>query len=308
MTMLRRAMLPALLSLFLLGPAAVRAEERPRFQWPVDCEPGRDCFVQNHVDVDPGPAASDFTCGPLTYDGHKGTDIRLTDFARMRAGVAVLAAAGGRVVSLRDGEPDDGWSPEKEAQHAKRKCGNGVVIAHGGGWLSQYCHMKQGSIAVRRGQVVPTGGHLGEIGYSGRTEFPHLHFAVRQKKTVIDPFTGRNAAAGCDAAATGAPLWSDTALTALAYRPSGLLGAGFTDRRPAKAEAEDGRHRLAALPGEAPLLIFWVEIFGLRKGDIESLAIHGPGHRVFAEQRTEAAARHRAVQFRFVGKRRRGGA
>jgi hypothetical protein len=42
------------------------------------CELGKICFVQNYVDVDPGPAALDFTCGSATYDGHKGIDIRLS--------------------------------------------------------------------------------------------------------------------------------------------------------------------------------------------------------------------------------------
>jgi hypothetical protein len=302
--MVRRTAL--LLSLLLFAPA-VWAEERPRFILPVDCEPGLDCFVQNHVDVDPGPSARDFTRGSLTYDGHKGTDIRVATLAEMRAGVAVLAAARGRVMAIREGEPDSGWRAEAAAEETRRECSNGVLITHGDGWLSQYCHMKRGSIAVRRGQAVRSGARLGEIGFSGKSEFPHLHFAVRRNKVVIDPFTGRQAKEGCTTATTGVPLWSEAVGAALAYRPSGLLGAGFTARRPRKEEVEDGQHRLEVLPGEAPVLAFWVEIFGLRKGDVESLAIHGPGGRVVAEHRSEAADRNRAIQFRFVGKRRRGG-
>jgi murein DD-endopeptidase MepM/ murein hydrolase activator NlpD len=303
--MVRRSAL--LLSLLLLT-AWARAEEKPRFILPVDCEPGLDCFVQNHVDVDPGPGALDFTCGPLTYDGHKGTDIRVASLAEMRAGVAVLAAARGRVMAVRDGEPDSGWRTEVAAKETRRECGNGVLVTHGDGWLSQYCHMKRGSIAVRPGQAVRAGARLGEIGFSGKTEFPHLHFAVRRNKVVIDPFSGREAKDGCATAATAAPLWSEAAGVALAYRPSGLLGAGFSARRPRKEEVEDGQHRLEVLPGGAPVLVFWVEVFGLRQGDVERLRIYGPGGRPLASSTSEAAARNRAIQFRFVGKRRRGGA
>jgi len=64
--------------------------------------------VQNYVDVDPGPDARDFTCGSLTYDGHAGTGIRLATRAEMTAGVAVVAAAAGRVIHSRDGMPDQG--------------------------------------------------------------------------------------------------------------------------------------------------------------------------------------------------------
>ena len=63
---------------------------------PVDCALGETCFVQNFVDTDSGPGAADFTCGFLTYDGHKGVDIRILDLKMMADGVPVLAAAGGQ--------------------------------------------------------------------------------------------------------------------------------------------------------------------------------------------------------------------
>lgn len=44
---------------------------------PIDCALGDSCYIQNYVDHDPSPAASDFSCGVLTYDGYKGTDFAL---------------------------------------------------------------------------------------------------------------------------------------------------------------------------------------------------------------------------------------
>ena len=94
-------LLPALL---VAWPAL--AQEAPRLALPIDCIPGRTCHIQNYTDADPGSGARDFTCGPLTYDSHKGTDFALPDLALMRAGVTVRAAAPGRVTGLRDGMAD----------------------------------------------------------------------------------------------------------------------------------------------------------------------------------------------------------
>ncbi|MCG6904806.1 MAG: M23 family peptidase, partial [Rhodobacter sp.] len=59
--------------------AAPAASQPLRLDLPIDCVIGDSCFVQNYVDRDPGPGAVDFACHGLTYDGHQGTDIALTD-------------------------------------------------------------------------------------------------------------------------------------------------------------------------------------------------------------------------------------
>ncbi|MCA6241401.1 MAG: M23 family peptidase, partial [Phenylobacterium sp.] len=94
----------SLLALPCLVLLSAAAPGTPRLALPLACTPGKDCFLQNHVDRDPGPGVRDFRCGAQTYEGHTGTDIRLTDHAARLRGVDVLAAAPGRVVRLRDGE------------------------------------------------------------------------------------------------------------------------------------------------------------------------------------------------------------
>lgn len=74
--------------------------------FPMDCTLGDTCFIQQYADRDPGPSAQDFSCGPLVYDGHEGTDFALPDMAAMDAGVTVRAAAAGIVKGARDGMPD----------------------------------------------------------------------------------------------------------------------------------------------------------------------------------------------------------
>ena len=81
----------------------VRADEPFVLVWPVACELGQTCFVQNFVDHDSSDAAKDFRCGSRTYNNHDGTDIRLIDTQAEKNGASVLAAAAGRVLRTRDG-------------------------------------------------------------------------------------------------------------------------------------------------------------------------------------------------------------
>ena len=78
--------------LAVLAPVRAMAAEAPRFALPLDCKIGKTCYIQKYADRDRGPRYADYRCGPLSADGHKGTDIRLLDFAAMTKGVAVLAA------------------------------------------------------------------------------------------------------------------------------------------------------------------------------------------------------------------------
>jgi len=141
----RAALALAVAAALLSAGQATAHQAPPKLGVPLACTMGRDCFVQNYVDVDPGAGARDHTCGPLTRDGHKGTDIRLVDLGAMRGGVAVVAAAAGTVLALRDGMADAGLSEASREAIKGRECGNGVVVDLGGGWHTQYCHLGKGS-------------------------------------------------------------------------------------------------------------------------------------------------------------------
>jgi len=95
----------------------------PELSLPAACDPGRTCWLVNFVDHDPGPGAQDYRCGRLSYDTHKGTDIAIANDAVMNSGVNVLAAAPGRVLRVRDGEPDFGqWHRDgMDLLHATRE-------------------------------------------------------------------------------------------------------------------------------------------------------------------------------------------
>lgn len=267
---------PFLLCVLLLAAAPARADA-PNLAVPVDCAIGRACFIQNFVDADPGPGVSDYTCGRLTYDGHKGTDFRVPDLAAMRRGVAVTAAAAGQVTRVRDGMDDVSIRDADKDGIAGREAGNAVVIEHGDGWETQYSHLRKDSVAVRPGDRVEAGQTLGLIGLSGNTEFPHVDFAVRRDGRAIDPFVGPEPAAACGS--SRAPLWSEAARAVLAYQATGVLNTGFATEPPVDAKARDGGYADAAPGRDAPLLAFWGDLFGGQTGDQLSLRIHAPDGR-----------------------------
>ena len=59
--------------------------------------------------------------------------------------------------------------------------GNCVIIRHSDGTRAIYGHLKYGSIKVKEGQTVKQGQVVGQIGDSGLSTGPHLHFELRNK-------------------------------------------------------------------------------------------------------------------------------
>ncbi len=95
---------------------------------------------------------------------HKGIDIAA------RTGVPILAAAAGRVVF--SGNKGNGY-------------GNMVEIDHGYGYVTRYAHASR--LAVRNGQQVKRGEVIANVGATGLTSGPHLHYEVELDGRQVDP-------------------------------------------------------------------------------------------------------------------------
>ncbi len=95
---------------------------------------------------------------------HEGVDIP------GRVGAHIVAAADGIVVY--SGDEIGGY-------------GNITVIAHKNGYFSVYAHAKVNFTS--QGQKVFRGQVIAQIGMTGRTYGPHLHFEIRKNGQAIDP-------------------------------------------------------------------------------------------------------------------------
>ncbi|TAJ72194.1 MAG: M23 family metallopeptidase [Phenylobacterium sp.] len=282
------------------APSAVSAPERPALSFPLACDPGRTCEIQHYVDRDPGSGTRDYRCGLKTYDKHTGIDIRLPDMAAQRRGVNVLAAAAGRVTRLRDGVQDISIRAPGAPPVANQECGNGVVVDHGNGWETQYCHLARGSILVKQGDNVAAGAPLARVGLSGNTEFPHLHLTVRHAGQVVDPFAPDMSNPQACAAQPG--LWTPQALARMSYRAGAVLNAGFTDAQITMDDVEAGG--LRPFTAASPLLIAYGRAIALLPGDEVELDLKGPDGVSLARSRAQPLQRWRAQDLLYVGKRR----
>ena len=278
--------------------AAPAMAQQPFLTIPLDCTLGVDCYVNDYVDQDPGTGARDYMCGPVTRDTHRGVDFAVFTDRAMHNGVNVLAAAPGTVRGIRDEMPDIYVTAPNAPDLAGRDCGNGVAIDHGGGWTSQYCHMKLGSITVASGERVRSGTLLGLVGQSGATSYPHVHFTLFHKGQAVDPFD-INAPNACGADhAKG--LWVDD----IPYRPGGFIRAGFADTPPTHADIKAGQDSMTTLPPHAPAMIAWVHGFSLQPGDEFGATIQSPTGRTLVST-TKMLDRGTKLGMRFIGKNRR---
>ena len=284
-------------------PVRISAAQQPVFHLPLDCIPGKTCFIQNYVDTDPTNGFHDYTCGFLTYDNHKGTDFRLPTLKSMYAGVKVFAAAPGVVRAIRDGMPDVSVKKIDGSLIKGREAGNSVAIRHGDGWETQYSHMLQGSVQVKAGDHVETGQVLGMVGLSGNTEFPHLHFSVRHHGRTIDPFTSEPAQSGCNLSAVHS-MWDKSTSEALIYRPSGIITGGFSDQFPTAKPAYENIVNKTSISADADKIIFWVLVYGVRDGDFEGMRIVAPDGKIIAQKKIRAD-RTLAQEFIYTGRRRK---
>jgi murein DD-endopeptidase MepM/ murein hydrolase activator NlpD len=93
--------------------------------------------------------------------GHNGVDIASVP------GTPILAAATGRVIVAKVGGYNGGY-------------GNMIIMTHDGGIQTVYAHLR--AVYVTSGQTITQGTVIGELGNTGRSTGPHLHFEVRGAK------------------------------------------------------------------------------------------------------------------------------
>ncbi|HKO95862.1 MAG TPA: peptidoglycan DD-metalloendopeptidase family protein [Pyrinomonadaceae bacterium] len=101
--------------------------------------------------------------GGGSYEFHSGQDIEAA------MGAPIVAGASGTVTFV-------GW---------QNGYGQLVVIDHGGGLTTRYGHLSQ--FGVAQGQKVERGEFIGNVGSTGRSTGPHLHYEVRINDQPVNP-------------------------------------------------------------------------------------------------------------------------
>ena len=135
----------------LMYEAALRERARVPSIWPVEGE-STDSF---------GYRGNPFGGGAAEF--HPGQDIAAP------RGTPVFAPADGMVVEA-------GW---------KNGYGQTVVIDHGNGLVTRYGHLSK--VEVTLGQELKRGDELGQVGSTGRSTGPHLHYEVRVGDLPVSP-------------------------------------------------------------------------------------------------------------------------
>jgi murein DD-endopeptidase MepM/ murein hydrolase activator NlpD len=134
-----------------------------------------------------GPLGSSFGWRIDPFTGHSALHTGL-DF-QATPGTTIQAAAGGVVVTA-----------EVHPQY-----GNMVEVDHGNNLVTRYAHASR--LLVKKGDLVKRGQKVAEVGSTGRSTGPHLHFEVLVQGVPQDPMkflnAGRNAPA--NVAQAGAP-------------------------------------------------------------------------------------------------------
>lgn len=102
----------------------------------------------------------------------------LLGYRRPHPGVDISADMGSPVVAAGAGRVTFAGS--------KSGYGRMVEVDHGDGYQSRYAHL--GRLAVRVGDLVRRGDAIGEVGRSGLTTGPNLHYEIRIDDRPVNPY------------------------------------------------------------------------------------------------------------------------
>jgi len=198
----------------------------PKFEFPSACKLNEDCWV-------------------IKSDA-EGTDIVLQSEKQMEDGVPVLAAEQGTVVFIQ------------EDRENKNTYGNMVIVKHDDGWKTIYGNLKPGSITVEPGSSIKKNSKIAEIGMSGKTECPKLHFAVFKNGQFHTP------------------IWKPELEKELSPKEIVILNMGVSTENPEQAKIKNDEYILSEVDADAGHIYVWLHGMLFKKGDFVKLSLYNP--------------------------------
>ncbi|MDB5396257.1 MAG: Peptidase [Rhodospirillales bacterium] len=113
-------------------------------------------------------------------------------------GAPILSAAAGKVVEVAIDEPEQVPGEPLVGVTVNNAAGNHIIEDIGDGKYILYAHLRRGSIpsSIKAGTLLQSGQQIGELGNTGSSTAPHLHFQVMDRPSALN--------------ATGLPFVFDT--------------------------------------------------------------------------------------------------
>lgn len=264
------------------------------YAFPLVCEPNVSCFVLSYPDLDAAPnQARDYTCGTTTQDGDNMVRFGLSNIAQVPTGVPVLAAADGTVIETLDGLPDLYLKARAQLKKGTPACGNAIIIDHGKGERSAYCHLLDKSLQVKKGDRVVRGQIIAAVGQSGLAFWPQLGFSIMKRGLFVDPMSGASTIEGCGIPPRPLLDLPDAFKT---YAPFVITDIGFATDVPSSDIVRRGlAPRLSAAPRTSSNIVLWGYTLNLQAGDTLNVRVLDTEGRTLAS----ASARFKEAQSEF---------
>ena len=137
-----------------------------------------DTLAKNHERMASTPSIMP-TAGWLTSHFSRKRLHPILHIARAHEGIDVAAPMGSPIVAPAAGT----------VKRVARETGYGLVLEvdHGNGIVTKYAHCSR--VVVSAGQKVTRGQVIANVGMSGLSTAPHLHYEIHRDGKVIDPLT-----------------------------------------------------------------------------------------------------------------------
>ncbi|MEQ3500337.1 peptidoglycan DD-metalloendopeptidase family protein [Tenacibaculum sp. SSH1-16] len=132
----------------------------------------------NHYDVNPQKKAFDFVLIDDNKKVHNGQRHKNENYYSF--GKNVLAPINGEIISVIDGIKDN------DPGHINRyyAAGNSIILKTNNNEFLFFGNLKNNSIKVKTGDIVTKGTIIAQVGNSGKSYYPHLHFHIQNIESI----------------------------------------------------------------------------------------------------------------------------